>query len=132
MATLYLATVQALAYGTQHIISELLRCGHQTSMLYICGGLRKNPLYVSTHADVTGLPVVVPNEAESVLLGSAVLGAKAAGLYSSIQACMETMCGQGEVTMPNPKTTSYHEKKYSVFMKMFEHQRQYQNIMGNV
>ena len=44
-----------LQYGTRHILSEMWKCGHTTSMLYICGGLRKNPLYVQTHADVTGL-----------------------------------------------------------------------------
>ena len=32
-----------------------------------------------------GLPVIVPDEEESVLLGGAILGATAAGLYPSVQ-----------------------------------------------
>lgn len=28
--------------------------GHKPDILYICGGLRKNRLYIQTHADATG------------------------------------------------------------------------------
>lgn len=131
LAMMYLATVQALAYGTKHIISEMLKCDHTTSMLYICGGLRKNPLYVQMHADVTGLPVIVPNEEESVLLGAGILGATAAGLYPTIQDCMEKMCGQGQVTLPSQAEKRYHEKKFAVFLKMLDHQREYKQLMNS-
>ncbi len=44
----------------------------------ICGGLSKSALFVQTHADVLGIPVVLPDQTESVLLGAAMLGAAAA------------------------------------------------------
>ncbi|KAL4236088.1 hypothetical protein ACF0H5_004474 [Mactra antiquata] len=129
LSILYLATVQALAYSTCHILDVMRQCGHSTEILYICGGLRNNQLYLQTHADATGLPVVVPERKESVLLGAAIIGATAAGLYPSIQTCMENMCGEGEVTVPNSQDKGYHIKKYEVFLEMYEDQRKYKKIM---
>ncbi|TSR15994.1 FGGY carbohydrate kinase domain-containing protein [Bagarius yarrelli] len=85
LALLYLATVQATALGTRHILEAMREAGHDISTMFLCGGLSKNPLFVQTHANVTGLPVVLPAEREAVLIGAAVLGACASGDYTSIQ-----------------------------------------------
>ena len=57
-----------------------------TSIL-LCGGLSKNSLFVQTHADICSVPVLLPSEPEAVLLGSAMMGAYAAGLYDSLEVC---------------------------------------------
>ncbi|XP_029642158.1 FGGY carbohydrate kinase domain-containing protein isoform X3 [Octopus sinensis] len=125
----YLATVQALAYGTKHIIQELEKYGHNINVVHMCGGLRNNSLLVQTFADVVGIPFVLPDMDESVLLGAAILGAFASGNYSSIQEAMEAMGGEGSVVMPNKQDFSYHEKKYRVFLQMLDDQKAYQTIM---
>uniref|UniRef100_A0A8C5WKX3 FGGY carbohydrate kinase domain-containing protein n=1 Tax=Leptobrachium leishanense TaxID=445787 RepID=A0A8C5WKX3_9ANUR len=85
LAILYLATVQSIALGTRHILECMLAAGHRISTLFLCGGLSKNPLFVQMHADITGLPVVLSKEVESVLVGAAILGACASGDFPSIQ-----------------------------------------------
>ncbi|XP_048727454.2 FGGY carbohydrate kinase domain-containing protein-like isoform X2 [Ostrea edulis] len=129
LAIQYLATVQALAYGTRHIIDEMKKAGHAVEVIYMCGGLSKNPLYVETHADVLGLPVILPCEEESVLVGSAVLGACASKDFGSIQDAMLSMCGEGKIISPSKSQAGFHDKKYRVFRKMVEDQYQYQEIM---
>ncbi|KAK3607536.1 hypothetical protein CHS0354_025791 [Potamilus streckersoni] len=129
LAVLYLATVQALSYSSKHIISEMRKAGQEISVFYVCGGLRKNTLYIQTHADVIGFPVILPDEPESVLLGAAILGATASGTYSSIQEAMQHMGGRGQVIFPNKMEESYHSKKYEVFLMMYQHQKQYREIM---
>ncbi|MGH0165013.1 UNVERIFIED_CONTAM: hypothetical protein FKN15_074486 [Acipenser sinensis] len=54
LARLYLATVQAVALGTRHILDTLQAAGHRISTLFMCGGLSKNLLFVQMHADITG------------------------------------------------------------------------------
>ncbi|XP_052777392.1 FGGY carbohydrate kinase domain-containing protein-like isoform X3 [Mya arenaria] len=130
LALLYLATVQSLACGTRHILSEMQASGHTPDIIYVCGGLRKNMLYIQTHADVTGLPVVVPDEKESVLLGSAILAASAAGLHSSIQECMEHMSGPAEITQPDLTVKEFYDRKFTVFLQMYQDQRKYKSIMA--
>ncbi|EPQ09958.1 FGGY carbohydrate kinase domain-containing protein [Myotis brandtii] len=86
LAILYLATVQAIAFGTRFIIEAMEAAGHSISTLFLCGGLSKNPLFVQMHADITGMPVVLSQEVESVLVGAAILGACASGDFTSVQA----------------------------------------------
>lgn len=106
------------------------KAGHSVEIIYMCGGLSKNSLYVETHANVLGLPVVLPQEEESVLVGSAVLGASASKDFSTIQDAMLSMCGEGTVTEPSKSEAEFHDKKYQVFRKMVEDQKQYRAIMN--
>lgn len=129
LAVRYLATIQALAYGTKHIFDVMVKSGHKIELMYMCGGLRKNQLYVKTHVDVTGIPTILPNEEESVLLGAAILGASASNNFSNIQEAMKKMGGKGKLLKPDPEDKHYHDQKYKVFLKMVEHQRDYAAIM---
>ncbi|XP_072022045.1 LOW QUALITY PROTEIN: FGGY carbohydrate kinase domain-containing protein-like [Amphiura filiformis] len=85
LAIKYLATVQALAHGTKHVNDAMESSGHKFATLFACGGLSKNSLFLQVHADITGLPIVLPKETECVLVGSAILGAAAAGHYTNVQ-----------------------------------------------
>ncbi|XP_022918633.1 FGGY carbohydrate kinase domain-containing protein [Onthophagus taurus] len=130
LAITYLATLQSLAYGTKHILSELEKSGHHIEAVTICGGLSKNKLYVQLQSDVLSLPVIVPHEEEPVLLGAAILGACAANFFENIEAAIHSMAGKGDVVCPDVNTQDYHRKKYQVFLKMLEHQKEYKSIMS--
>ncbi|XP_055441663.1 FGGY carbohydrate kinase domain-containing protein isoform X2 [Bubalus kerabau] len=132
LAILYLATVQAIAFGTRLIIEAMESAGHSISTLFLCGGLSKNPLFVQMHADITGMPVVLSQEVESVLVGAAVLGACASGDFASVQEAMAKMSKVGKVVFPRHEDKRYYDKKYQVFLKLVEHQKEYAAIMkGN-
>ncbi|KAJ6662570.1 hypothetical protein lerEdw1_011707, partial [Lerista edwardsae] len=87
LALVYLATIQAIALGTRHIVESMQAAGHHVNTLFMCGGLSKNPLFVQMHADITGMPVVLAQEVESVLMGAAILGACASKDFASLQVC---------------------------------------------
>ncbi|XP_071347148.1 FGGY carbohydrate kinase domain-containing protein isoform X1 [Trachinotus anak] len=130
LALLYLATVQALALGTLHILEAMKEAGHDIRTLFLCGGLSKNSLFVQIHANATGLPVVLPDQMEAVLIGAAVLGACASQDYSTIQEAMEKMAKVGKVVQPDHALQSFYERKYKVFLRLFAHQREYQALMN--
>ncbi|XP_023377278.1 FGGY carbohydrate kinase domain-containing protein isoform X5 [Pteropus vampyrus] len=129
LAILYLATVQAIAFGTRLIIEAMQGAGHSISTLFLCGGLSKNPLFVQMHADITGMPVVLSQEVESVLVGAAILGACASGDFASVQEAMARMSKVGKVVFPRLEDKRYYDKKYQVFLKLVEHQKEYAAIM---
>uniref|UniRef100_A0A671W469 FGGY carbohydrate kinase domain-containing protein n=1 Tax=Sparus aurata TaxID=8175 RepID=A0A671W469_SPAAU len=87
--------------GTLHILDAMREAGHDIRTLFLCGGLSKNALFVQIHANATGLPVVLPDQMEAVLIGAAVLGACASQDYSSIQVEFKKMSAQ-----VFPKTSS--------------------------
>ncbi|CAG4988412.1 unnamed protein product [Parnassius apollo] len=98
LALCYLATLQALSYGTRHIMDALILAGYKPfKSLLICGGISKDPLFVQTQADTVGLPILKPHETESVLLGSAILGACASQYFNNVQHAIEHMGGPIEV-----------------------------------
>ncbi|XP_067642778.1 FGGY carbohydrate kinase domain-containing protein isoform X2 [Eurosta solidaginis] len=132
LALLYFAFVQALAYGTRHIIDNLVEKYKRvpyTSMLF-CGGLAKNNIYVQAHADICHLPAVIPDEQEMVLVGAAMLGACAARAFENLEATSKHMGGTGVLIKSKTSTHAYHNRKYHVFLQMLAHQREYEDIMN--
>lgn len=89
----------------------------------------KNRIYVQEHADITQCIVIHPQESEAVLLGASILGAVASNTYSSILEAMSHMNKIKEITQPNPITKQYHQKKYQVFLKLYEDFISYRKIM---
>ena len=127
----YLAAIQALAYGTRHIIEEMRIRGIAVSSLVVSGGLAKNTLYLREHADATGCRVIVPEQAEPVLLGSAILGAVAAGAYADLNSAMSAMSGDATFIAPREgDVRGYHDAKYRVFRRMQEDFAAYREIMS--
>ena len=73
LARRYLATLEAVAYGTRHIIDELEAAGHRIERIVACGGGTKNPLWLRTHADATGRDIHLVADEDAVTLGAAIL-----------------------------------------------------------
>ncbi|MEI6055561.1 MAG: FGGY-family carbohydrate kinase [Lentisphaerota bacterium] len=132
LALLYLATIQAIAYGTRHIIEEMNKSGFKIDTILICGGGTKNPVFIREHADITQCRLVLSKEPEAVLLGSAILGAVASGAASSVQDGMAKMCRAEKIIQPSKeRVASYHNAKYKIFKKMYEDQISYNSILVN-
>ena len=73
LAVQYLATVQALAFGTRDVLAALATCGVGVDTLVVSGGLAHNPLFLQEHANATGCDVVLPREGDAMVLGCAVV-----------------------------------------------------------
>ncbi|CAG9823572.1 unnamed protein product [Phaedon cochleariae] len=133
LALLYLATVQALAYGTRHILESLYNTGYdKLKTLIFAGGLTKNIVLLQTHADACEKPAIFSDEAESVLLGAGILGASAAQYFTDTKTAIQLMGGKGKAIMPNEVDVKYHKRKYQVFLKMCQDQLEYRNMMQDI
>ncbi len=130
LCRLYLATVQAIAYGTRHIIEEMNRAGYEIDTIVCCGGGTKNSVFLQQHADITGCRLILPKEPEAVLLGAAMLGAVAAGQHPSISSAMAAMSCPGQVMEPELTTQAWHQAKYRIFHKLYEDQMSYRTLMN--
>ncbi|XP_049602549.1 FGGY carbohydrate kinase domain-containing protein isoform X4 [Syngnathus scovelli] len=130
LALLYLVTIQALALGTLHILEAMKEAGHDIKTIFLCGGLSKNSLFVQTHANATGLPVVLPEQTEAVLVGTAILGACASRDHGTIQEAMVKMAKVGKVVEPDHSLQRFYQRKCQVFRRLVAHQREYQALMN--
>jgi FGGY-family pentulose kinase len=131
LALLYLATIQAIAYGTRHIIEAMNESGYSIDTIIACGGGTKNPVFLQQHANATGCRVVLPEEREAVLLGASMLGACASGQFPDLRTAMQSMSRQGEVMPPEAgEERSYHDGKYKVFHELYADQVKHAAMMG--
>jgi ribulose kinase len=132
LALQYLATVQAIAHGTRHIVDRMNGAGYQIDTLVACGGDTKNPVFLREHADVTGCRIAMPREPEAVLLGSAMLGATASGAFDSILQAMGAMNAPDRILEPaGGAVRDYHDRKHTVFHRMHDDQLAYRQLMGS-
>ncbi len=130
LALLYLATIQAIALGTRHILAAMNAEGYRIDTIFASGGDTRNPVFVREHADATGCRVVLPAEPEAVLLGAAILGAVASGDQPSVLAAMAAMNRPGRVIAPAGGAVGrYFDAKYRVFHRLHEDQLAYRALM---
>ena len=129
LARLYLATLQAIAYGTRHIIETLSHAGHQIQRITACGGATKNPLWLREYASVTGRDIYLSAEEDAVTLGAALTGAVASGCYATLPQAAEAMVRSGGVIKADPASADFHQSKYHVYLEMYHQQRQTQQAM---
>ena len=107
LVDLYLAGLLGLAYGLRQIIETQARAGAAINSMVIGGGAGRSSLVRQALADATGVSVEAPETEEPVLLGSAILGAMAAGLFPDPVAAMSAMSRCGDRYHPDPETTAW-------------------------
>lgn len=130
MALQYLATIQAIALGTRHIIDEMNEQEYCIDTIMACGGGTKNPVFLNVHASATGCQLILPKEPEAVILGAAMMGATAAGSYASLSDAMQGMGHPGKVVKPNHDLISFYTAKYRVFKQLYENDQSYEALMS--
>ena len=97
---LYVAGLCGLAYGLADIVRKLERTGYEFDAIVVSGGAARSPLVRQIIADVCGKTVEAPETPEPVLLGSAMIGAVAAGTQTLVSA-MESM-SRSRFARPRP------------------------------
>jgi D-ribulokinase len=113
---LFVAGLCGLAYGLADVIDAFRAHGIGSDMIVMGGGAGRSPLVQQIMADTTGLTVALPQTSEPVLLGSAMLGAVAAGVYASLRQTMASMSALGRQTeSAAPGIREFHRKKREVY-----------------
>lgn len=130
LARIYLATLQAIAYGTRHIIEAMNQSGHRITRLMICGGATKNPLWLREYANVTGCDIELSAEDDAVTLGAAMLGAVAAGAFPSLTDAARVLVRPGDMVHADPRQAAFHQAKYQVYLQLYNDLQRAEQTMG--
>ncbi|MDG4881153.1 FGGY-family carbohydrate kinase [Mesorhizobium sp. WSM4884] len=118
LVALYLAGLCGLGYGARQILEAMRARGIKIDTIAISGGAGQNPLVRQLIADTTGKVVYAPTSPEPVLLGSAMLGAVAAGRHPDLPAAMSAMSEVGEVYSPDLSLATWHDRRFAAFERL--------------
>jgi len=112
---LYVAGICGLGYGAQQIVRAQQEKGIPIDTIVVSGGAGQSPLVRQLLADTTGMVVAASTSPEPVLLGSAILGAVAAGRYKDTSEAMSAMSELGEIYHPQPQLADWHSRRFKAF-----------------
>ncbi|HEJ9096423.1 TPA: FGGY-family carbohydrate kinase [Serratia odorifera] len=130
MALHYLATIQAIALGTRHIIETMNQSGYSIDTIMASGGGTKNPIFVQEHANATGCAMLLPEESEAMLLGGAMMATVAAGVFDTLPEAMNAMSRIGKTVTPQTNDIKrYYDRKYRVFHQLYHDHMKYRQLM---
>lgn len=130
LARLYLATLQAIAYGTRHIIESMNAAGHHIERIVMCGGGTKNPYWLRENADATGCTIHLVSEEDAVTLGAALLGAVACGAFASMPQAAEKMVRPGGSFPARAATRAFHDAKYAIYLQLYQDMERCRSAMS--
>lgn len=109
---LFRAVLEGIAYGTEHILQALRGHGYTVQEVVAAGGPTKSRLWMQIHADVSNIPISLTAVPDAPALGSAILGAVAAGCYKDMQVAADNMVKVvGRIT---PNAAAHEEYKFYV------------------
>ncbi len=118
---IYLALIEATAYGTRMIIDTFHENGVPVNELYAAGGIaEKNPFIMQIYADVTNREIRISGSPQTPALGSGMFGAVAAGSerggYDNIVEAAKVMSKLKDVVYkPIPQNVKVYDTLYGEY-----------------
>lgn len=100
---LYRAIQEATCYGLELNLRTLREHGLQPDSIIACGGALSSPPWMQMHADVTGVDIIITEVQDGPTLGSAMMGAVAAGRFADLHEAAAAMVHQAQVIAPDPE-----------------------------
>jgi ribulokinase len=119
-AHIYRAIIEGICYGTRQIIDLFLQAGVNIQEISISGGAVKSSFWLQVHADVCNMPITVPKVSEAPCLGSAILGAVAAGAYPDIVTAVDNMAYDDKVIQPNESRHKEYDFYYEKYIQAYD------------
>lgn len=129
---LYRAMIESTAYGANRIIQSMEQAGVPIRAVYAAGGIPlKNPLLAQIYADVCGRDVYLVEQEHSGALGSAILGAAAAGDgFEELSALIDRYRHpSGTVFHPIPEHAAVYRELYALYSQLYEEYGLKNNLM---
>jgi D-ribulokinase len=120
---LYLAGLTGLGYGCRQIVAAMAKAGIDVDTIVISGGAGASPLVRQVLADSTDVAVAATSSPEPVLLGSAMLGAVAAGHHPDLMSAMGSMSAMGATHQPTSALARWHADRFAAFEALQSTQR---------
>ncbi|CAM2149801.1 FGGY-family carbohydrate kinase [Paraburkholderia tropica] len=119
LVALYIAGIASIGYGLRQIIEVQAAAGAAVDRVVISGGAGRLDLVRQLLADSTGKPVLVTQADEPVLLGAAMLGGVAGGLYGDVRTAMSAMSRIGATHAPSAgEIAALHDARYDAFRQL--------------
>jgi xylulokinase len=109
------AVLEASAYAVRDIVDQMRQMGLPLEEIRAVGGGSRSRLWRQIKADVTGLPVTLPQTSETTALGAAMLALVGIGAFSSLAEAAGRVVRLVETVEPDPAARARYEDYYQLY-----------------
>jgi xylulokinase len=114
------ATMEGVAYSLRHNLEVAKKAGASVDKLYAMGGSANSEVWMQIKADITGLPILIPNSDNASTLGAVILAGVGTGIYNSFsEAVSKTITIKKEYT-PNKDNKEIYDYHYAKYLELYE------------
>jgi len=119
-AHFYRAVMEGSAFASKRSIEIMRRLGSGFNEIVATAGGAKGRLWLAIKASVYNLPIRVPANVESGVLGCAILAGCAVGTFSSPRQGAERLVKMKTTIEPAPAWVKAYQKQESLFNRLYE------------
>lgn len=112
------AVMEGVAFMLRKNCDIITAKGTSLEHIIATGGGAKSPVWCQLQADITGLPVIVPEETEAACLGASIIAAVADGQYENYDAAAHQ--GVAIRHRYTPNVSQQLERKYRQFALLYQ------------
>jgi xylulokinase len=115
------AIMESVAFMVRRNIALLRESGISVNEIRALGGGARSSLWNHIKADVTGVPYITLESAESACLGAAILAGIGCGTWTDIgQACSRVVKVKDKF-LPDPAKSAVYDPVYSRYISLYDH-----------
>ncbi len=109
------AVLEGSAYGLRDIVDRMKEIGLAVEEIRAVGGGARSALWRQIKADVTGLPVSLPQTVETTALGAAILALNGSGLANTLDEACELCVRVIETRYPQAQNAAVYDQRYQTY-----------------
>jgi len=120
-ATMIRSVLEGTAFELKMVVEALEKVlGRPFDVIRLTGGGAKSELWTQIQSDIYGRPIETLQISECTTFGAAILGAFAAGVFSSIEEAVLTLVKPRSSIEPNTKNFELYDELYSIFHDTYQ------------
>lgn len=113
------ATMEGVAFSLRHNIETAADAGVQISELRGTGGAANSRIWTQIKADVTGIPMIIPDSDDAATRGAAMLAMKASGVFADYETAAEILIEIKRRQEPVAANTEAYGRYYGIYKKLY-------------
>ncbi|MBQ8642916.1 MAG: xylulokinase [Clostridia bacterium] len=113
------AVMEGVAYSLYDCLEVLRENDIECSDMAFCGGGAKSDFWREMFTDVYGVPVKLMQSSEGAVLGAAILGGCAAGVYTSVEEGCDRAVRDGASCQPDADRHGQYMRYYGIYRKLY-------------
>lgn len=115
---LYRAALEGVGYSINHSLQVMAKAGATAKVMTSVGGGTKNPTWLQSVSDITGIPQRVPSMTMGASYGNCFIAGYAAGLIKDAGE-IRTWVAMDRTITPDPRNSAVYERRMKTYLDLY-------------